>query len=95
MTTLESDIRRSIREQTWFASNHADEQLAERKIEAWQVAAMSETGTTVAVVSSARPNAKIDVVGTLPDGATIRAVWAWLPVSRRAMLITAYFTDTR
>lgn len=74
-------------------SVHAVERLRERRILEWQVAAGLAEGTLVAERPNTLPNPTVEVDQRLPDGTPILAVWAWLPTSRVARLVTVHFYD--
>ena len=91
MVNLEQNIRQAIASDEWAATSHADERLAERKVEAWQVAAASLTGVTMLVDPNALPNPKILIKGMLPDGTEVVIAWAWIESTRQAAVITVNF----
>ena len=70
---------------------HADQRAEEREVAVWQLV----TGLAEAKLERERPASKphptIVVRQELADGIEVEAIWAWLPESRRAMLVTVYF----
>ena len=71
-------------------SLHADERREERGVSAWQLVADFEDAQLVRERPGSQPNPSVVVTQLLVDGTEVEAVWAWLPQSRRAKLVTVY-----
>jgi hypothetical protein len=91
--TLFDTIRKAVREERFLVSWHADERCEERAITAWQIAAGLEDAYSIEVRPDSQPNPSIIVRHLLSDGSEVEAVWAWLPASRRALLVTVYWVN--
>jgi hypothetical protein len=69
---------------------HADERCEERGVTAWQLVADFENAQLVRERPASQPNPSVVVTQLLVDGTEVEAIWAWLPQSRRAKLVTVY-----
>jgi hypothetical protein len=78
MGILIGKIRRAVEEDRFAVSEHADEQMRERRIVPWQVVSGISTAKLVAERPDAWPNPVVEVEQLLPDGAPITVIWAWL-----------------
>ncbi len=93
MGALFEAIKRAVREDRYVFSNHADEQLRERRIVASQVVAGLKQGRLLAERPSDRPNPSVEVDQCLADGTPIKAVWAYVQALDLAKLVTVHFYD--
>ena len=91
MLTLFDRIREAVREERFLVSWHADERCEGRSITAWQIAVGLDDARLVQAWPHSQPNPTVVVRQLLADGSEVEAVWAWLPASRRAMLVTVYW----
>ena len=91
MHRLEARIRNAIAEGRWSFTDHADERIAERGIESWQIIEGVDEGETILIDPMAKPNPKMLIRQMLPDGAAVVAVWAFVKSINSAALITVYF----
>ncbi len=91
MDRIDKAIRQAVSDGRWLFTDHADEQLANRGVEGWQVVAGVGDGETVESHPKAKPNPKVLIRQTLPDGTSIIAVWGFIKSIRSATLITVYF----
>ena len=86
-------IRAAVREDRFLVSWHADERCEERQVAVWQVVAGLEEARLERERPASKPNPSIVVRQQLADGTEVEVVWAWMPESRRAILVTVYFFD--
>jgi hypothetical protein len=93
MGQLFQDIKQAVSEQRYIIGQHANEQLRERRIPAWQVVAGVEEGKLLVERPNATPNPIAEIEQLLADGTEVKAVWAWLALSRHAKLVTVHFFD--
>jgi hypothetical protein len=42
---------------------------------------------------TSKPHPSVVVREELADGTEVEAIWAWLPATSRAMLVTVYFSE--
>jgi hypothetical protein len=95
MGRLFDDIRAAVRNDRFLVSWHADERCEERGVTDWQVVAGLDDAELVTERPESLPNPSIVIRQILIDGSEVEVVWSWLPQSRRAILVTVYFPDTR
>ncbi len=93
MGELFSKIRQLVAEERYLVGLHATERLDERGIMEWQVVAGLAEGQLVRERPQPRPNPVVEVRETLPEGTDVLAVWAYLPNSDVAKLVTVHFFD--
>lgn len=93
MGALFDRIRVAVAENRYVLSAHAIEQLRERRIPEWQVASGLAQGRLIVERPDDKPNPTVEVDQLLADGTPVKAVWAWLVVSRLARLVTVHFYD--
>ena len=93
MDKTEKQIIAAVRGGRWVASSHADDRLAERRIETWQVVEGFDDGETILVDPDAVPNPKILRRQRLPDGIEVVVVWSYDHAARVAKLVTVYFEE--
>ena len=86
-------IRKAIKEERVVFSLHAENQLASRGVVRWQAVAGFEEAQLVSERPEAKPNPKIQVRQSLPDGTDVLAVWSYVRSIRTAKLVTLYFED--
>jgi hypothetical protein len=89
--TLVQQICDAIRNGKVLISRHATRRLFERRIEYWQLEASIDSGKVAEIRPDSEPNATIVVVQELPNGTEVNVVWAWLPLTQDAMLVTVHF----
>lgn len=88
---LFEEIRDAVAIGKSLISRHAARRLAERQIEYWQLEAGLDDCELLEVRSDDEPNPSIVVVQDLPDGTEVNVVWAWLPQTGDALLVTVHF----
>ena len=93
MGRLFDTIRNAVRGDRFLVSLHADERCEEREVAAWQLVAGLESADLLEERPESDPHASIVVRQELVDGSEVEAVWAWMPDSGRAILVTVYFPD--
>ena len=93
MGQLFATIRQLVADEKYVIGLHASERLEERGIMEWQVVAGMEDGELLLERPADRPNPVVEVRELLPDGTEFKAVWALLPQSAVAKLITVHFFD--
>ena len=86
-------IRRLVAEERYLVGLHAAERLEERGIMEWQAVVGLDDGELSDERPEASPNPAIEVRESLPDGTEFKAVWAYLPQSGVAKLVTVHFFD--
>lgn len=89
--TLFEQICDAIRNGRVLISRHAARRLQDRRIEYWQLEASIESGDVVESRPDDEPNASVVVVQELPDGTEVNVIWAWLPLTQDALLVTVHF----
>ena len=93
MGKLFDRIRSAVRDDRFLVSWHADERAEEREVAVWQLVAGLEEAKLERERSASKPHPTIVARQQLPDGIEVKVIWAWLPQSRRAMLVTVYFPE--
>jgi len=93
MRSLFATIQQVVRDDRFLIAWHADERCEERGITAWQIVAGLESARLVRERPHSQPHPSIVVRQMLADGSEVEAVWALLPASQRAMLVTVYWVD--
>jgi hypothetical protein len=83
----------AVRDNRYLVAWHADERCEERGVTAWQLVAGISDAELLRERPESRPNPSVVVRQTLPDGAQVEVIWAWLSASRRAKLVTVFFRD--
>jgi hypothetical protein len=86
-------IQKAVREDRFLVSLHADERCEEREVATWQLVAGLETADLLEERPRSEPHASVVVRQELIDGSEVEVVWAWMPESERAILVTVYFPD--
>lgn len=76
-----------------MCSAHADQRLRDRRIVGWQVVAGLDAAKVVRERPGAVPNPVVEFEQILPDGTSIKVVWAWISRDRTAKLVTVHFLD--
>jgi hypothetical protein len=89
--SLFEQICDAVRNGKVLISRHATRRLQERRIEYWHLEASLESGEVTEVRPDDEPNASIVVEQELPDGTEVNVVWAWLPTTQDALLVTVHF----
>ena len=93
MKRLFKTIRDLVVAERYIVGQHAVDRLEERGIMEWQVVAGMADASLIAERPAATPNASVEFMILLPDGAEIKVVWAYLPGSGVAKLVTVHFFD--
>lgn len=93
MGRLWEQILPAVMEDRFLVSLHADERCEERGVTEWRLVAGIERAELVSERPASRPNPSVIVRQELADGTTVEVIWAWLPETRRAKLVTVYFRD--
>lgn len=93
MGELFNTIKRLVADEKYIVGLHASERLEERGIMEWQVLAALEEGELINERVDAIPNPVAEVCEYLPDGAECKVVWAHLPQTNVAKLVTVHFFD--
>ena len=71
----------------------AVERAEEREVAVWQLVAGLEEAKLERERPASKPHPSIVVREELADGTEVEVIWAWLPESHRAMLVTVYFPE--
>jgi len=90
MGQLFDRIRTAVSEDRLLVSWHADERCEEREVAVWQVVASLEDARLLRERPASKPHPSIVVRQELADGTEVEVIWAWMPESGRAMLVTVY-----
>jgi hypothetical protein len=90
---LFENIVAAIKSDRFIVSWHADERCEERNVSAWQLVAGIEDAELVRERPRSKPHPSAVVKQQLVDGSDVELIWAWLPDTRRAKLVTVYFRD--
>lgn len=93
MGLLYERIKEAVAAGNYVISDHATDRLAERRIPEWQVASGLASARLGTERPGDKPNPSIEVEELLADGTPVLVVWAWLPISRLARLVTVHFFD--
>jgi len=93
MGRLFDQVRDAVRADRVYISDHASKRLRERRLLVWQVAGAVEGGKLIRERPRDKPNPSVETEQLLPDGTPILVVWAWLPRSHAAKLVTVHFFD--
>jgi hypothetical protein len=93
MGKLFDRIRAAVREDRFLVSWHADERAEERDVSVWQLVAGLDSAKLERERPTSKPHPSVVVRQELVDGTELEVIWAWLPESRRAMLVTVYFVE--
>ena len=93
MGRLFRSIRDAVTNDRFLVSWHADERCEERGVAAWQLVAAFSDAELLRERPKSKPNPSVVVRHELADGSEVEAIWAWMPLSERAKLVTVYFRD--
>lgn len=93
MGHLSNRILTAIAADRFVVSDHADNQLRERSIMAWQVVDGAAHARLLSERPWTLPNPSIELDQSLADGTPIKVVWAWLDGAGMAKLVTVHFYD--
>lgn len=93
MGDLFEKIRAAVREDRFLVSWHADDRCEQRQLAVWQVIAGLENASLHEERPMSQPHPSVVVGEELVDGTEVEAVWAWMPQSNRAILVTVYFVE--
>ena len=87
------DVRRAVRDGRYIFGDHADNMLRERGIMHWQVVEGVEQARLLSQRPSTKPNPTVELEQMLPDGVSVKAVWAHVEALDVAKLVTVHFFD--
>jgi len=93
VSKLLDNIVTAINADRFIVSWHADERCEERGISAWQLAAGIDDALLLHERPRSKPNPSVILRQRLSDASVAESIWAWLPETRRALLVTVYFAD--
>lgn len=93
MGKLFENIRNAVQEERYLVSWHADARCEERGVTDWQIVAGLEDAKLVRERPRSKPNPSVVVRQVLADGSELEVIWAWLAHSRRAKLVTLFFSS--
>lgn len=93
MGTLFQLVQELVESDRYLIGEHASERILERGFLEWQVVAGVKEATLLEERPSAVPNPTVELEELLPDGTSFKAVWAILPRSHVAKLVTVHFFD--
>jgi len=93
MRKLLERIQAAVAEDQFVVSWHADERCEQREISTWQVVESVQHAQLLRERPRSLPYPSIVLLQTLADGTEIEAVWAWLPASHQAKLVTVYLVS--
>ena len=93
MERLFETIRDLVAAERYVVGQHAVDRLEERGIMEWQVVAGMAEASLIAERPTTTPNASVEFMVLLPDGDEVKVVWAYLPGSGVAKLVTVHFFD--
>jgi hypothetical protein len=91
MGALANKIRQAIRDERYVFGSHADERLRERRIMGWQVVAGMGGAKLIRERPKATPNPAAEFEQILPDGTSVKSVWAWISAEQIAKRVTVHF----
>lgn len=93
MGDLFDRLKRAVREDRYLITDHADNMLRERGIFHWQIINGVEDARLLSERPQTTPNSSVEVEQLLPDGAPVKAVWAYVRALDFAKLVTIHFFD--
>ncbi|HUY33104.1 MAG TPA: DUF4258 domain-containing protein [Pirellulales bacterium] len=93
MGAIFDKIREAVADGRYVVSWHADERCEEREVTDWQLVAGVDDAELVRERPASKPNPSIVVRQVLQDGSEVEVIWSWMAQSRRAKLVTVYFSD--
>ncbi|HVC96999.1 MAG TPA: DUF4258 domain-containing protein [Pirellulales bacterium] len=93
MGAIFDKIRKAVAEDRFIVSWHADERCEEREVTDWQLVAGLQDAELIRERPASKPNPSVVVRQVLEDGSEVQVIWSWLASSRRAKLVTVYFSD--
>ena len=91
MAQLFDTIRRLVSEGRYVVGEHAAQRLEDRGILEWQVVDGIDGATLDRERPDASPNATVELLQTLPDGAPVKVVWSHLRTVDAAKLVTVHY----
>jgi hypothetical protein len=89
--TLFQMIRTLVNSDQYLIGLHASERLEQRGVHEWQIIAAMPDCELLQERSQNLPNPVVEVECLLPDGTPVVVVWAFLPQSQCAKLVTVFF----
>jgi hypothetical protein len=90
---LFDNILAAVESDRFIVSCHADERCEDREVSPWQLIADIEDAHLVRERPRSKPHPSVVLRQQLADGNEAEVIWAWLPDTRRAKLVTVYFRD--
>ncbi len=93
MTALANSIVSLVQGGHFLIGAHAVKRLEQRGILEWQVVAAMDHPTFLTDRPDGVPHPVAEFKLLLPDGIEIKAVWALLPISQQAKLVTVHFLE--
>jgi hypothetical protein len=90
---LFDNILAAVESDRFIVSWHADERCEDREVSPWQLIAGIEDAHLVRERPRSKPHPSVVLRQQLADGNEAEVIWAWLPDTRRAKLVTVYFRD--
>jgi len=93
MPRIHQAILAAIADGQFVVSDHADNQIRDRSIAAWQVIEGAATGKLLSERPETKPNPSVELQQLLADGTPVKAVWSFVENARFAKLVTVHFFD--
>ncbi|MBI1347615.1 hypothetical protein GC163_15145 [bacterium] len=87
------EIRNAVLTGRYLVSRHARQRMAERHVRLWQLESSMDDASILSVDVQHEPHPLVNLSHELPDGMYATAVWAWLPITRQAMLVTVFIEE--
>ncbi|MBI4578081.1 MAG: DUF4258 domain-containing protein [Planctomycetes bacterium] len=84
-------IQDAVRADRYLIGIHAANQLDDRGIPDWQVVAGLADAVLIRERPHDSPNPAVEVEELLPDGTSVKAIWAWLGYNKVAKLVTVHY----
>lgn len=85
------EIRGRLKQDLFRVSLHAQERLAERRVELWQILDGVEDAEVLEERPASRPHPSVVVRQILADGTEVRVVWSFSARLKDAALVTCFF----
>ena len=93
MGQLVDRVRAAVAAERYVFSDHADNALRDRGIVHWHIVSGVADARLLSQRPQTRPNPTVELEQTLPDGTSVKAVWAYLAALDLAKLVTVHFFD--
>ena len=91
MPSLLEKICSAVSADRFVVLTHAQVQMEERRVMAWQIIAGLDDATLLRDRPTDLPFPSVVVRQTLPDGATVEVIWSYSKQTQQARLVTVYF----